>query len=80
MIILKIIESYFIKNGYPNQDIEILQGMIVRSHNSENFVTSMIRILKAHQRNDGYMAYYLHLLNYYNKVKEIDNGLNKHIK
>ena len=71
MINIDAIQKYFESNKYPNQDIELRPGMYVLCIDAEKFVSSMIKILKAHPMNDGYMAYYEHLLNYYNKAKNL---------
>ena len=62
------IEMYFETFGYPNEDIEIMQGMYVLCHNAEFFVTNILRLLREHPGDKKYMADYLRLEKYYKIV------------
>jgi len=66
---IDIIELYFQTFGYANEDIETLPGHFILVENSEYFVTSSLKCLRAHSGNKRFMPYYDELVLYYNKVK-----------
>jgi hypothetical protein len=63
------IEAYFNATGIPGFDVEITKGIHVPKENAELFVINSIRSLKSHPKQQAYMPYYLHLLNYTKKVQ-----------
>jgi ferritin len=63
------IELYFETFDYPDKDIEILTGMIIKADDAEQYVTSTILTLRAHTGNKNYMPYWELLLKYYQKAR-----------
>ena len=66
------IELYFSVFGFPNEDVEIFQGVYVLCVNAEFFVQSTLQCLRAHPLNKRFMPYYEHLLKYYQIAKQLN--------
>lgn len=70
MIHIDEIETFFKENGFPNYDIEFMQGAIVKAENSRKFVESSLAVLRANAGKLRFYSYYLHLKLYYQKAHE----------
>lgn len=77
MIHIDKIEAFFLENGFPDYDVEILQGVKVKAENSKQFIENSISTLRKHKGNKGYYPYYFHLQHYFKIVYDRLQAINK---